>query len=355
MHQNFAVRLASGAIALLVAVSVGIAQEQADPAKEKTAEQTQKERQEARQELRDKQQEAREKIQQKNEEAREKIQQNRQDARDSNQQGRQDLRQDRRDADNRNERQGAREQVRDSRDSTRETRRDMRDINRDERQGTRDTRQDARQDARPGARQRMETFFRGRMNDMGVQWDDQRNDRLVVLNLDDDSPGARIGLRRGDVILSVNNRNVRTGDDFNRWISDNPGQAGAIMIQRNGRQYSLQLPWAEQGRTYGGTQSRTYLGVAFDPHYREFAVIREVKSGSPAEKIGLQPGDTLTHIDNQEVRSLQHALQLIAMMPAGEEFDLEYDRPQHNKTKVTLAEREQQQARETQRDEVQQN
>jgi C-terminal processing protease CtpA/Prc len=336
MRQNFAVRLVGGAFALLVAVSVGIAQEQTNPTNEKTPEELQK----ARQEIREKQQEARD-----------KIQQNREDARHENQQGRQDSRKDRRDADNRDERQDAREQVRDSRDSSRETRRDLRDINRDERQGTRDE----RQEARPGARQRMETFFRGRMSDMGVQWDDQRNDRLVVLNLDDDSPGARIGLRRGDIVMSVNGRNVRTGDDFSRWVADNPGQAGAIMIQRNGRQYSLQLPWAEQNRTYGGAASRTYLGVTFDPHYREFAVIREVKSDSPAEKTGLQSGDTLTHIDGQEVRSLQHALQLIAAMPAGEEFDLEYDRPQHQKTKVTLAEREQPQAREARNDQGQQN
>jgi C-terminal processing protease CtpA/Prc len=324
MRQNFAVRLASGTFALLVAASVGIAQEPADPAT-KTAEELQK----ARQEVREKQQAARE-----------QIQQSREDARHENQQGRQDTRQERRDADNRDVRQDARDQVRDTRDSARETRRDMRDNNRDERQGTRD----ARQDARPGARQRMETFFRGRMSDLGVQWDNGQGDRLVVLNLDQDSPGARIGLRRGDVVLSVNGQNVRTGEEFNRWIAENPGQAGAIMIQRSGRQYSLQLPWADQNRTYGGMRSRTYLGVAFEPRFREFAVIREVKPGSPAESIGLQPGDRLTHIDGQEVRSLQHLLQLIAMMPAGEEFEIEYDRPQHQKTKVTLAEREQQQA-----------
>jgi C-terminal processing protease CtpA/Prc len=329
MHSSIAIRLAGGVVAAFLAVSVSLAQEKSsatDTAKD-AAQQTKQ----SNEDLQKARQQAREIAQQ----AREKIQENRQDARQGNRDARQDARKDVRDTDNRNERQDARKETRDSRESVRETRRDMRDLNRDERRDVRDERG-----------QRVQSFFRGRLSDLGVKFEDGA-DRLTISELDQNSAGTRIGLRRGDTILSVNGRGVRNSDDFNRWIASNPGQGSAIIIQRNGRQYTLQMPWMDENRSYSydsrSGAARAYLGVSFDPNYREFAVVREVKADSPAEKIGLKSGDTLTHINGQEVRSLRHAIQTLSMMPVGEEFDLEFDRPQHQSARVALVERTQEQ------------
>jgi S1-C subfamily serine protease len=195
----------------------------------------------------------------------------------------------------------------------------------------------------------VQSFFRGRTGaDLGLNFDNQQAGRLAILNLDPNSLGARLGLRRGDVIMSVNGNGVQSGDDFNQYLGANPNQASTILFQRNGRQYTVQLqPQSDdQNRSYSydarNGNSRAYLGVTFDPNYREFAVIREVKPDSPAEKIGLKPGDTLTHISGREVRSLFDAIRTLSSMPAGEEFELQYDRPQHQTAKVSLGEREEQ-------------
>ncbi len=336
MHQNLLIRLAAGVFLLLLAASAGFAQEsKPDEAKNKT---------DAAQAVQDNQQKANEQLQKQREALREHQQQTREKARDAreaardkNQEQRQAARKEVRDADNRQQRQDARNEAQDTRNSARDTRQEARDESREH-----------RQDARSDTRQRIQSFFRGRTgSDLGLSFDNQDSNRLTILNLDQNSLGARIGLRRGDVILSVNGQNVRSNDDFNNWIAANPERASTIMFQRNGRQYTVQLqPQSDNSQSYGYESRnmnapRSYLGVTFDPNYREFAVVREVKSDSPAEKIGLKPGDTLTHISGREVRSLQHAVQTLATMTPGEEFELEFDRPQHQSVKVSMVERDQ--------------
>jgi C-terminal processing protease CtpA/Prc len=330
--KTFTARLAASMFAVLVAVSVGFAQEQ------KSNDADQKDDQQQAKQAAQEQQEKQQALRKAQQEARDKLRETREQAREENRDQRQEARQGVRDANNRDDRQDARKDTRDTRESARDNRDEARDENRE-----------VRRDARENTRQRVQSFFRARTGaDLGLNFDKDNPDRLSIMELDRDSLGTRLGLRRGDVILSVNGRGVRSSDEFDRWISINPGQASTIMFQRDGRQYSVQLqPRNEDRRAYSldsRGMSRAYLGVTFDPNYREFAVIREVKSDSPAEKIGLKPGDTLTHVNGQEVRTLQHAVQMLGSMPADEEFEIEFDRPQHQAVRVTMVNRDNQRA-----------
>jgi C-terminal processing protease CtpA/Prc len=326
----FLVRFSTGLCAVAVATSLCFAQQQnTNPpqSNQDQQEQLKKQAEQARQEARDKAEEARKKAQ----DTRQENQANRQENRDERQHARDETQE---------HRQDARKDQRDARDSSREERRDAREENRD-------GRQDNRQETRDQRGERVRSFFRGRTSsDLGLRFDENRAERLTVLDLDRNGMGARIGLRRGDVIVSIDGSGIRTGEDFNRSMNANTDRASSIMIERGGRQYTLQMqPWSDQQNRYSyepgnAGQRRAYLGVTFDPNYREFAVVREVKEDSPAKKAGLQPGDTLTHINGQELRSLQHALRMISMMPVGEEFELEFDRPKHETVRVSLAERE---------------
>ena len=67
---------------------------------------------------------------------------------------------------------------------------------------------------------------------------DQRKELKVnggVLVEDAQGPAARAGIRRGDVILAVNNQNVKTIDEFNKLISQfEKGRSVALLVRRGG-------------------------------------------------------------------------------------------------------------------------
>jgi C-terminal processing protease CtpA/Prc len=338
--NTFLTRLSLGMFSLLVAASVCIAQEQkTDETKDLKDDQQQTKQQQENKENREARQETREKARDAAQDQREKTGEAREENRDATQEQREKARA---------AREEAREKNQEQRQDTRTDRRDNRETTRDDRRDTREGNRDSRQATREEGGQRVRSFFRGRSaEDLGIRFEGGQADRLTVMELDRDSLGAQIGLRQGDIIMSINGRGVRSNDDFNRGMGANLNNPASLMIQRNGRQYTLQMqPRSDEQNRYsyepgnnGGR--RAYLGVTFDPSYREFAVVREVKEGSPAEKIGLKPGDTLTHINGQEVSSLQHCLRALSMMAAGQEFELQYDRPKHETVKLSLAEREQ--------------
>ncbi len=71
-----------------------------------------------------------------------------------------------------------------------------------------------------------------------------------------------------------------------------------------------------------------FLGVLFsgaNPILAEPAVLR-VHPGSPAEQLGLQPGDRIVSLDNQDIRRLSEIEEILQRRYAGEEISVEWVR-----------------------------
>ncbi|HKG22726.1 MAG TPA: PDZ domain-containing protein, partial [Blastocatellia bacterium] len=63
---------------------------------------------------------------------------------------------------------------------------------------------------------------------------------VIVLRAERGTPGARAGLRKDDVITTVDKEAVNSYVQFNRLIAGKtPGAKVAIQILRDGREYSL--------------------------------------------------------------------------------------------------------------------
>ncbi len=83
-----------------------------------------------------------------------------------------------------------------------------------------------------------------------------------------------------------------------------------------------------------------YLGVSFDSRYTDAAVISRVNANSPAEAVGLQPGDVIRAIDGNEVTSLHEPSNIIGRSTPGTEIKLSIERGgQLMDVPVVLAER----------------
>ena len=146
-----------------------------------------------------------------------------------------------------------------------------------------------------------------------------------------DSPGAKAGLKQGDVILSFNGSEVDHLRDLPRLVAATaPDSAATMSVWRNGQKVQLQatvgeLPNNEQvASTSSGQeeeqraraealgmhfapltgQLRRELNVAKDVHG---VVITRVDSGSAADDVGLSEGDVLVAIDQKPVSTPQEA------------------------------------------------
>src|SRR5579859_2952911 len=165
-----------------------------------------------------------------------------------------------------------------------------------------------------------------------------------------DSPAAKAGLKDNDVITEINGQRVEGEAQFRRMIHEIPaGRSAQFTVWRDGkaqsfnvtlgkseergkmwfktapRAFSFQLPKVEipelapmpgmdwnYGMLAGG---RPRLGIDAEDLSGQFGtyfgapdgegvLVREVNSGSPAEKAGVKSGDVITALNGERVRSL---------------------------------------------------
>ncbi len=109
-----------------------------------------------------------------------------------------------------------------------------------------------------------------------------------------ETPAATAGIQIGDKLLRINDRNLANWSDVMRTLNaEELGRALTIIVQRDGREVTLTLP-ADQNITSPQAQ----FGVV--QQYTE-AVINNVLADSPADRLGLEPGDVLLSVDDRAV------------------------------------------------------
>jgi serine protease Do len=166
-----------------------------------------------------------------------------------------------------------------------------------------------------------------------------------------DSPAAKAGLKDNDVVTEINGQRVEGAAQFRRMIHEIPaGRSAQFTVWRDGRAqtltvtlgkseehgnmwfktapraFSFQLPnievpevapmpdmdWEGYGVLAG---SRPRLGIDAEDLSGQFGayfgapdgegvLVREVNSGSPAEKAGVKSGDVITSLNGERIRSL---------------------------------------------------
>lgn len=161
---------------------------------------------------------------------------------------------------------------------------------------------------------------------------------VMVEEVDEDSPAAKAGLARNDVILEFAGERVRSVAQFQRLVRETPaGRAVALQVSRAGQARSLNVR-LEPGHNFalsgllppdmgefkfGDRDFRMRintrgpsLGVSAQDLTRQLAdyfgvkqgkgvLVAEVVVGSAAEKAGIKAGDVIVRIDSHEVGSAE--------------------------------------------------
>jgi serine protease Do len=147
----------------------------------------------------------------------------------------------------------------------------------------------------------------------------------LVSEVQPDSPAARAGVRRGDVVLSIDGTPVADYNALrNRIASTQPGATVTLRVLRDGREQQLRVTLAErevesareggEETTPGGERaSGGRLGLSVEPLTPETAqrlnlpagtrglLITSVTADGPAAEAGLRRGDLIQEVNRQPV------------------------------------------------------
>ena len=131
---------------------------------------------------------------------------------------------------------------------------------------------------------------------------------VVVTSVDQGSPAERAGVRKGDVVESVQGFGVETAEEFRFRVRDLPiGQAAKLELTRGGAKVTASPTAVEltPERVVELVSRRT--GLTFSEERVQggaLVVVRKVAPRSPAARIGLQPGDLVREVNSTEVQTL---------------------------------------------------
>jgi serine protease Do len=172
---------------------------------------------------------------------------------------------------------------------------------------------------------------------------------VVIQDVEPSSPAAKAGLKEHDVVLQYDGQTVEGSVQFRRLVRETPaGRTVALVISRDGATQNLSVELADRSSYYEKKMQGTMrdfgkpfalatpnfdfnisspeifsmmdmrtpllgisaedltgqLGSYFGAPNNSGVLIREVRSGTPADKAGLKAGDVIVKVDGKPVAAL---------------------------------------------------
>ena len=163
----------------------------------------------------------------------------------------------------------------------------------------------------------------------------------IVNSVTPNSPAEKSGLQRGDIILAVNGHEVRDTTALQFRIATTPlGDVVPLRIWRQGVMRALKLKVeappelpARNQKEMAGRHPLTgavvvnmspALGdeLGIDP-FKRGVMILQIRRGSPADKVGLRPGDFIKKVNGAEVGVVNDLVSVFAEPSASWEITIE--------------------------------
>jgi serine protease Do len=161
----------------------------------------------------------------------------------------------------------------------------------------------------------------------------------IITQVEPDSPGAKAGLKVGDVITGVDQKGVSGAGELQAEVGlKRPGTMLKLDVMRDGKSMTIPVTLEAMGGGNGQVnesasagEGKPRWGLAIEdltPELRQQlqapsnikgAVIDQVRPGSPADDAGLQPGDVIVGVDRKPVTNASEAKQALASVPKGQD------------------------------------
>jgi serine protease Do len=156
----------------------------------------------------------------------------------------------------------------------------------------------------------------------------------VITQVEPNSPGAKAGLKVGDVITELNGKTVSDAGALQVEVGEQqPGTTLHLKAMRDGNSVNVPVTLEAMGKGDNNNQSadaghgkpRWGLGLEdLTPDVRQQlqagedvhgAVIQQVTPGGPADNAGLQQGEVITEVNRQPVHSAADVQKALSSVP----------------------------------------
>jgi serine protease Do len=146
-----------------------------------------------------------------------------------------------------------------------------------------------------------------------------KNIGVLVTEVEPESPADKAGLKQGDVILKMNDKEVRSNESLRNTISlMAPGTKIDLVIFRDGKEKEIKVEVGSLSKSKFGMEMSDLgkkLGLGVVPVNSEIArqlnvkgdkgvIVAEVTSGSPAEDVGIEPGMVILTVNQIPVNTV---------------------------------------------------
>jgi serine protease Do len=158
------------------------------------------------------------------------------------------------------------------------------------------------------------------------------NNGALVGDVQPNTPGARAGLKKGDVVVGLNGTPVKDADDLRLRISETaPGTDVSLQLMRDGKAQDVKVTLGElpeksastnepgENTTSGGLQGVEVQALTPDiaqqlqvPSGTSGVVASSVDESSPAAAAGLQRGDVIEEVNHKPVSSVAQYRQALS-------------------------------------------
>jgi serine protease Do len=161
----------------------------------------------------------------------------------------------------------------------------------------------------------------------------------LVSQVETGSPGAKAGLKVGDVITELNGKKMDNSGQLQAAIStQRPGSKVNLVVMREGKSLSLPVTLEsinkksdETASNSDETHGKARWGVALEnlnadlrdqlqlPSEVKGVVVTNVQPGSPADNAGISRGDVILEVNRHQVQSAEDVKRELGSVPAGKD------------------------------------
>jgi len=156
----------------------------------------------------------------------------------------------------------------------------------------------------------------------------QRAEGGLVSGVEEGGPAEVAGIQAGDVILSFNGQAIRRWSDLPRVVGETrPGESAAVEVWRRGKKTTLTVKVAEledanaRAQEQESSAAENALGLAVEPVPAEVRSALRIRGGvrvtqvsGPSESAGIEPGDIILALNNNDVENPKQFAALIGKL-----------------------------------------
>lgn len=155
----------------------------------------------------------------------------------------------------------------------------------------------------------------------------------LVADVSKDGPAAKVGIKRGDVIVNFNGKEIKEWSELPPTVAATPvGTEVKVKVIRDAKEMTFELKIAElkdEKMASAEPSSSSDLGLTLKDltpeqaarmglSEKEGVVITGLADGSPAAESGLKPGDVILEINRREVKSIAEYRKAVSGVAKGE-------------------------------------